>query len=218
MSSPGFNVEQSIMDTIVPELEADGYRVVMHPLKESLPAFLSGIQPDMVAYKGDQKLAIEILSQRRPSNSREQHLRKIFMEHSDWALRLVYAPPITSEASLPVLAKHVISQHLTRIEASIETMGLTAALLMGWAAFEAAARALLPSDFRLPQPPARLIEALAFEGYVTPDEADVLWRLSSMRTEVAHGSLDLVPALGDVRRLLNTTRLLLELDEADTTA
>ena len=89
-------------------------------------------------------------------------------------------------------------------------MGLTAALLTGWAVFEAAARALLPSSLIRPQPPARLIETLASEGYVTPDEADMLRRISRTRNELAHGRLDLTPSRDDVAMLIAVTRSMLE--------
>jgi hypothetical protein len=89
-------------------------------------------------------------------------------------------------------------------------MGPTAALLTGWAVFEAAARALLPDSLKRPQPPARLIEALASEGYIMPDEADLLRRLSRTRNEVAHGRLDLTPSADDVALLIAVTRSMLE--------
>jgi uncharacterized protein YutE (UPF0331/DUF86 family) len=89
-------------------------------------------------------------------------------------------------------------------------MGPTAALLTGWAVFEAAARALLPSSFPRPQPAARLIETLASEGHVTPDEADRLRGISRTRNEVAHGRLDLTPSRDDVAQLIAMTRSILE--------
>jgi hypothetical protein len=213
MSLSGYDLERAVLDTMVPELEADGFRVVIHPKQDTLPTFLQGYQPDMVAYKDNKNLAIEITG-RTPSNPasklKERVLRERFADRPDWELRFVYAPPVNSDANIPLVSKQTVSEHLDRLDASVDAMGLTAALLTGWAVFEAAARALLPSSLSRPQPPARLIERLASEGYVTPSEADMLRRLSRTRNEVAHGRLDLIPSRDDVALLIAVTRSILE--------
>lgn len=216
MSGPlsGYELERAVLDTMVPELEADGFRVVIHPRRDTLPTFLQGYQPDMVAYKDDKKLAIEIKAHThvtRGSKLQERVLRERFAGHPDWEFRFVYAAPVNSDADIPVVSKQTVSEHLDRLDASVGAMGTTAALLTGWAVFEAAARALLPSSLTRPQPPARLIETLATEGYVTPDEADILRRLSRMRNQVAHGRLDLTPSPDDVAVLIAVTRSVLGL-------
>jgi len=213
MSLSGYELERAVLDTMVPELEADGFRVVIHPAQDTLPAFLHGYQPDMVAYKHNKNLAIEIkalVSTAPVSKQMERVLRKRFDGHPDWELRFVYAPPMNSDADIPAVSRQTVSEHLDHLDSSIDAMGLSAALLTGWAVFEAASRALLPTSLTRPQPPARLIETLASEGYVTPDEADTLRRLSRTRNEVAHGRLDLTPSRDDVERLIAITRSVLE--------
>ncbi len=83
---------------------------------------------------------------------------------------------------------------------------------MAWAAFEAAARRLTPAALARPQNPARLVEAMASEGYVTPDEADVLRHVGRARNEVAHGRLDLPVSREQVESLIAITRTVLRLD------
>jgi len=203
-------LERSVLDSMVPRLEADGYRVVIHPKRDTLPTFLQEYQPDMVAYKDKKNLAFEIKARVSAAEQKEHRLRERFAGHPDWELRFIYAPPVNSDADIPVVSKQTVSEHLDRLEASVDAMGLTGALLTGWAVFEAAARALLPSSLTRPQPPVRLIEMLASGGYVTPDEADMLRRLSRTRNEVAHGRLDIMPARDDVARLIAVTRSILE--------
>lgn len=210
MSLSGYELERAVLETMVPELEADGFRVVIHPKRDTLPTFLQGYQPDMVAYKETKNLVIEITAQGPASQLKERVLRERFTGHPDWELRFVYAPPANSDADIPVVSKQVVSDYLERLDASVDAMGHTAALLTGWAVFEAAARALLPSSFTRPQPSARLIETLASAGYVTPDEADILRRISRTRNEVAHGRLDLTPSRDDVALLIAVTRSILE--------
>ena len=203
-------LERSVLDSMVPRLEADGYRVVIHPKRDTLPTFLQEYQPDMVAYKDKKNLAFEIKARVSAAEQKERRLRERYAGHPDWELRFIYAPPVNSDANIPVVSKKIVSEHLNGLEASVDAMGLTAALLTGWAVFEAAARALLPSSLTRPQPPVRLIEMLASGGYVTPDEADMLRRLSRTRNEVAHGRLDIMPARDDVARLIAVTRSILE--------
>ncbi|WP_365948185.1 hypothetical protein [Tardiphaga sp.] len=42
---------------------------------------------------------------------------------------------------------------------------------------------------RVPQTQGRLVQVLAGEGYVTPDEADFLRRSASLRNRLIHGEL-----------------------------
>jgi len=206
-----FERERAVLETMVPELEADGFRVVIRPPQETLPLFLRGFQPDMVAYKENKNVAFEFVGLSAKRHATEQELRNRVLGHPDWELRLVYAPRSNASADIPVASKQLVSEHLDRLEASVNTMGLTASLLMGWAVFEAAARALLPAGLSRPQPPARLIEVLASEGCITPDEADVLRRLSRMRNAVAHGELGVVPPAHDVEILISVARTLVGL-------
>ena len=212
-SLSGYELERLILDSMVPELIAEGFRVVIHPKRRNLPTFFQGYEPDIVALKDNKNLAIEISG--RPhitsaSELKERSLRERFADHPEWELRFVYAPPVNSETNIPVISKDTVAAHLHRLETSVDVMGLTAALLTGWAVFEAAARALLPNILTRPQSPARLIEALAWEGYVTPDEADMLRRLSRTRNEIAHGRLDLTPSRAEVAQLITVAKSLLE--------
>jgi hypothetical protein len=211
MSSPDYELKRLVLDAMVPELASNGFRCVIHPKQDTLPAFLQDFQPDMVAYRRDKNLAFEVIAQTSPSRLGNRVLRERFSGHPDWELRFLYAPPVDSGSNVPVASKQTIAEHLDRFDASLDAMGFTAALLTGWALFEAAARALLPSSLTRPQPPANLIEILASDGYVTPDEADRLRRLSRTRNQVAHGRLDLTPSRDDVTLLIAITRSILEL-------
>jgi hypothetical protein len=64
------------------------------------------------------------------------------------------------------------------------------------------------SRFR-PQPAAALVEKLAGDGYITPDEADVLRRLGPVTNEAAYGRLDPPFGAADIHALIDITRLLL---------
>jgi len=204
--------EEAVVQSMVPQLEAEGFSVFVHPSRDMLPDFLSTYHPDAIAYKGDRKIAIEVMAQFQSDSPKVERLRKIFSDHPEWELRLVYAPPRNVEEVIPASSRELIEEHLQRIEGSFESMGATAALLIAWATFEAAARRLTPTNLARAQSPSRLIEVLASEGYITPDEADILRKLSRTRNEIAHGRLDLRSSREQVESLVAITRSVLKLD------
>lgn len=211
MPSYESQLQEAVFQSIIPQLQAQGFSVFVHPSKDMLPDFLNNFRPDAIAYKGDRKIAIEIMSQSQSDGQKIQRIRQIFSNHPDWEFRLVYAPPRDVEEVMPALSKTIIEENLQRIENSFEGIGGAAALLIAWAIFEAAARRLVPASFARPQSPSRLIEVLASEGDITPDEADILRRLSRIRNEIAHGRLDLGASREQVEGLATITRAILEL-------
>jgi hypothetical protein len=52
--------ERDFLQTLVPGYEAEGFSVFLHPAREMLPPFMRGYQPDAIAVKDDEKIAIEI--------------------------------------------------------------------------------------------------------------------------------------------------------------
>ena len=76
------------------------------------------------------------------------------------------------------------------------------ALLLGWAILEAQARLLNRERLQLPQTPGRIIDTLAFEGQILPNEADELRQLSRKRNALAHGDLSVAIRHAELDRLL----------------
>jgi uncharacterized protein YutE (UPF0331/DUF86 family) len=208
MSEQGSQLEAAVFQVVLPQLEAEGFQVFVHPTRNMLPSFLHGFQPDAVAYKGDKKIAIEVKA-RTLGTAEEQQLQRVFEDHPDWELRVVYAAPLSNDEAIPVASKQDIESHLNELKTSVDAMGPVAALLTAWAIFEAAARRLIPSNLGRPQPPSRLLEALASEGYITPDEADKLRQLGKTRDEVAHGRLNLKPTNQEVDALIGVAQTLI---------
>ena len=212
MSTFSSAMEEAALRTVVPSLEAEGFQVFVHPSRQMLPAFLSKFRPDAIAIRPDKKLALEVMGGSASSNDqrhRTRLLRAMFAKHPDWELRVVYVPGSEPVEIIPVSSREAIESYLVHVERSFEGMGPAAALLAAWAAFEAAARALSPEALGRPQPAARVIEALAGQGHITPDEADLVRHLSRMRAQIAHGRLDLVPAREQVGKLIGITREML---------
>lgn len=52
--------ETAALEALVPEMEAEGFAVYLHPQPRHVPEFLKGLRPDAIAYKGDRKVLVEV--------------------------------------------------------------------------------------------------------------------------------------------------------------
>lgn len=183
--------EAGVLERLVPELEADGYDVYLHPNKPLLPSFLGDFRPDAVALRKDKNLVIEVVSQSPDASNKLAKLTKLLQGQKSWELQVVWISRTASPEPLQV-------QQLDTLQASIrETKELAAdghfepAMLLGWATFEALARAASTEQFSRPQTPGRLIQILATEGCLTPTEADQMRALADKRNKLIHGKLNI---------------------------
>jgi len=70
--------EAMLLESVLPDLEAEGFEVFAHPSPPILPAFMRDHSPDAIALRSDKKLAIEVLREGAPSNRRLDRLRELF--------------------------------------------------------------------------------------------------------------------------------------------
>jgi hypothetical protein len=202
----------AILRMFLPALEAEGFRIMLHPDRSVLPPFMQGYQPDAIAVMGDRKIAIELKSDVGRRNEDQIHrLRALFSGHPDWEFRVFYAPPTAPEVDVKVPSIRLVTDILEQLPRLYEEAGPVPALLTGWSAFEAAARALEPDRLGRPQTSGRLLEILAADGYITPDEADLLRSVARVRNSVAHGDLDVSIDRQQLENLILVTRTLLDL-------
>lgn len=212
-TSSGSRQEQAILEALVPGLEADGFTVFLQPSGSMLPPPLrKAYRPDAIALKEGKKLAIEVVSL-MDSDRKLELLRALFAQAPDWELRVVYAPPRAAVQELSAIPKDVIEGHLKRLSSVSVELGAAASLLIAWSLFEAAARLVVPESFSGPQAPKRLIELLASDGYITPDEAATLRRVAELRNQAAHGALDVEVTTADVDAVVRAVQTLLSQQE-----
>lgn len=206
------NDDRRVLDLIVPQLEAAGYTVYFHPPHQFLPVFMEGYTPDAIAIPADnapastKKLAIEVA---RDGRSRaEGALERRFAGVDDWELRVLYARPEQEESDLPRMSIASIDAAFASIEALASSDQSQAALLLGWAIFEALGRLLAPGQLDRAQTPERLLETLAGDGFVTPSEADRLRDLSRVRNQLIHGAVDRSVSRADLLAFIGILRTL----------
>ena len=190
------------LDSIIPNLVAEGYDVFVHPSPHMLPPFMQEYIPDAVALGSPKNLAIEIVVEDARSDRKARQHKELFKDAKDWEFRVYYFRPAAGSNAVDPASRDEIESSLARIE-RMRDQGLTSeALLMAWATLEAIGRSLLPGKFARPQTASRLIEVLASDGQLTPGEADVLRRFVNVRNRLAHGDLEIAVSSGELEEFV----------------
>lgn len=207
----GSEQEAQVLDRIVPQLEAEGYTVYVHPSPQLLPQFMQGYLPDAIALGSPKNLAIEIKLEGRSADEQLERIRSRFQNAKDWEFRLYLARPVSTRNFIGISSRVDIEASLRTIEKLISDQQTQPAFLLAWATFEALGRALTPEKFARPQTPGRLVEVLASEGFITPTEADALRRLADTRNRFIHGDLKVAASRAEMDQFLSVLRTLLSL-------
>src|SRR5438105_11730747 len=136
--------EPDFLDDIVEKYRKDGYDVLVRPSPDDLPAFLADTQVDILARKRDHIVAFQAKEKEASGADSIYHMAA--------DMGAGYAASLLEEAEL-----------------LLNPQTMRAALVMAWAALEAAARAsLLPGKEAFAKSPSsKLIEELAVTGLVT---------------------------------------------------
>ena len=191
---------------ILRDLEAAGYEVHTDSLADRLPPFAGGWRPDAIALGKPTNLAIEVKLEGAPAKSVSEDLRRRFDADPDWDLRVYYARPKAAAEPVDPVPVESIDVSIREVEELNARGQSQLALLRAWATLEALGRVLLPGEFERAQAPGRLVEILAFEGNVTPTEADLLRNLVGRRNRFIHGSLDVEVDPCDLARFAETLK------------
>lgn len=181
--------ESMVLERLVPDLKSEGYDVFVHPGKQLLPPFLGAYVPDVLALRDDKNLVIEIKHRSGRSENLLKDLAKRFEGQDRWEFRVVWVNPSETQDGLAPQSREAIMARLKEISELLDAGFVEPAMLTSWATLEAIGRTLMAKEFRRPQTPGRLIQVLATEGYITPDEADELREFAEMRNRFVHGEL-----------------------------
>ena len=198
--------ERLLLVGILRDLEAADYEVHTESLADHLPSFVGEYLPDAIALGKPRNLAIEVKLEGTPAKSESTEMRRRFEEDPDWDLRVYYARPKPVGAPVEPVPVASIDISIREVEELSEKGHRQLALLRAWATLEALGRVLLPGKFARAQTPGRLVEVLAFEGNVTPTEADLLRNLATNRNRFIHGSLDVEVDPSDLARFAETLK------------
>jgi hypothetical protein len=201
-------MERAVLDEMEPRWKRRGYRLVRRPSREELPEFLRGFEPDAIAVGVQPSLVIEIVNPRRKATAaRVSQLSSLFENQDEWKLEVIYVPSEFGEVAVSSEAE--IRQALEDGVRLIESEP-RAALLLVWAALEAAARHVHPDLASQELTSGSLIELLVSHGDLGLDDQDVLRRIARKRNAVAHGDLTARVHREEIQRIADAGKALLE--------
>jgi hypothetical protein len=182
------------LEDVADQYRAEGYRVVVAPTASEIPDFARGNGVDLLAYKGDEHVIIEVKTREAlRGNSKLVELARVVNEQPGWRLDLVVLPGpnsqdrIVAEATEPSLEQ--IDQAFESAERLVEAGELTTALLIAWASLEATMRrsARAENIEVKSYSPLFLLRALYSMGLLEPADFDSLSEILEIRNTVAHG-------------------------------
>jgi hypothetical protein len=183
--------EDDALERYASKWTSQGYRLLKNPHGVELPEFLGSYRPDAVLLaapgSSSDNILVEVLYKGQTDAQRKiEAVRPLLAGRSGWRLDVLYAgvaPP-----TLVPTSKGRVRDTLASIEGMNESD--PGAFVMLWPVLEAIARILSPDQTRRPQSPGRVVELLASEGHVSPNEADILRRAANLRNRLIHGDLD----------------------------
>ena len=181
--------EFDVLQQLMPELEAEGYEIYVHPNRQLLPDFFENFMPDAIALRSDKNIAIEVIRKSRDGKRKMETVTNLFEGHDEWEFRVVWITPAGPVMALESQTVSLIRKRIAEIKELTKSRHFSSAFLLSWATLEAVGRILLPKQFERAQTPGRLVQVLASEGYITPSEADSLRRLTGKRNRLVHGEL-----------------------------
>lgn len=201
MSLSAREAENTALERIAPLLRAEGYEVIAEPAAGELPPFLADRRPDAIAVGKRPSLLVEVFrTEGNKEAGRISELRSLVRDRDDWELRVFYFSTLE-----PVLSPVPNATASAAIQAArnISATEPRAALLFAWSILEAAAREKIETAGSRPLNPNSLVNLLASEGYIDQEQASELFRLSELRSRMAHGQIDCAATTEDVSDLLS---------------
>lgn len=197
-------IEKAVLEKIIPELEHDGYEVLVEYPRSILPLNVGSYFPDAVAKKRDSYIAIEVKSRRIASVDRHlKNLEKSFKHTPNWDFRVYYADEMSLPKGPGVESPEVLKSRLEKSQELNRQGEHALALLLSWATFEGIARLLRRKNFLRPQSPGRIITVLTELGDITNDQANFLRSLVSKRNSFVHGAVSTIVSRDEVEQFNN---------------
>jgi len=187
-------LESRRIKEIAKEYMAKGYEVILEPHPDNFPDFLKGYRPDIFAFKGDEKIIIEVKSSVSINKSEYMiELADKINQHEGWKFELILTNPKKRriEHKIPSLAS--IQKRLESIYDLKSDNQRDAAFIISWATFEAATRHLLKLEQPKSEPelaPNALIKQLYSFGIIGKMNYNQLNKISKKRNEIVHGFFD----------------------------
>ncbi len=135
--------ENRLLDEVADEYRSQGYEIVRDPGRNQLPKFLAPFQPDLIASNAEENVVIEVKNKAElPHAEYLSELSRVVNAEPGWRFELIVAP--TQQTPFLEGGRDIGAEGaLAYLEHSRELLTIEqpeAALLLAWAATEAALR------------------------------------------------------------------------------
>jgi hypothetical protein len=196
LNFPGeaMNIEQAVAQ-VAEKYRREGYQVIPHPEPDQVPPFAQGHEIDLVAFRDGEKVLVEVKVSREDLQKDAQLLQMAEAVNGQpgWRLDLVVlnadapAYQVSPDALEP--RAEDIRRNLDQAEHLVKTKGLPVAVVMSWAALEAAMRLAARRTGIEPGngAPSFLLGALYAQGPLHREEFDRLNEAMKVRNALVHG-------------------------------
>lgn len=208
MNTPTDAAERRKLRSVARRYERDGYRVTMPGQGESLPAFLEGFTPDLIAESERDRVVIEVKRSDavRGSNDLLEIAERVSREPG-WRFELVTTPSIEQVSALPEGRVESIEGRVRQVIG----IGLTdTAYVYASAVLEVLLRDLaLQHGLRAAQmPSAQIARDLVSRGVISRETFDGLERARGFRNILVHAEAgkEVQPSATDLEDLLALVR------------
>lgn len=186
-------VKEQHLRELSQEYERDGYHVIVHPERATLPTFLTDFAPGLLAFRGSEKVVVAVqLREELVADEMFLALTQAVEDAQDWRLDLI----VVSRDELPVVepgAKELtageIRVQLDSARQLVASGQPQVALLVAWSALESSLRQVVEEhDLDLDRPQLiTLIRQSTWLGLIDQQEHEWLRQALRYRNLVAHG-------------------------------
>lgn len=175
--------------SVAREYRKRGYDVVEQPRGDSLPSFLRGFAPDLIAMKDDDRAVVEIKTAESLRGSNEiKELAAAIATHAEWRFELISLgtrKDATSTGLSEDSLEHLLAASLTAYDAGQQDLSL---IYLVSVLDELVRDAVMQHRIKGRDRSARsIIQELAFQGIIGGTTADVLDQAWNRRNAIVHG-------------------------------
>lgn len=208
MSKSKDATEQGMLRTLARRYKREGYRVTVPADGASLPAFLEGFRPDLIAESDDDRVIIEVKQSRALRGANElQAIAERVSREPGWRFELVTIPSPES-VSLPAVGRmdSIVAQARAAMRA-----GLTdTAYAFAWMVIEVLLTDLAVQNELKPEkkPFGLIARDLVSRGIISRDVLDAIEQAHAIRNQVVHAPETFMPTAANVELLLALSRRL----------
>ncbi len=186
------SLESQVIAKVAEDYRRRGYHVEVDPNGTSLPDFLGGFRPDLIARNTDESVVVEVKVGTRTSVA--ERLREVaerVNRQPGWRFSLVFVSPDQPDqiSEVQPAPLSLLEQRAANAETLLQSGQTEGAFLLFWSALEGLLR-LLGHRAQLPLeslPPSTLIRELYSAGELDMGQFESLMRVLPIRNRLVHG-------------------------------